>query len=104
MPAALDHLVAGVIAHVVVLVRLEEVVRRHGVAVVEQTLLLHVEGAALQEHAEQLVRVPSQGVGALHAAEATPTVLLANQETAAPSSLIMYATFPLINSSLCVAA
>ena len=36
--AALDHLVARVVAHVVVLVRLEQVLRRHRVAVVEQAL------------------------------------------------------------------
>ena len=36
--AALDHLVARVVPHVVVLVLLEQVLRRHRVAVVEQAL------------------------------------------------------------------
>ena len=38
--AALDHLVARVVPHVVVLVLLEQVLRRHRVAVVQQALIV----------------------------------------------------------------
>merc|ERR1719189_1789771 len=66
MSPALDHLVPRVVTHVVVLVLLEEVARLHGVAVRQDALLLQVEGGALQEDTQQLVRVPGQTVGSLH--------------------------------------
>jgi hypothetical protein len=50
-------------------------------------VFLEVEGGALEECAEHLVRVPRERVGALDALEARGAVLRAQQQTAAPSSL-----------------
>ena len=48
------HLVASIMADVVVLVLLEEVAGPHGVAVVEEPLVAGVEGGALQQNPQQL--------------------------------------------------
>ena len=50
-------------------------------------LFLEVEGCALQEGPEQLVRIPRQRVGPLHAVEAALAVQLAHQEPSAPGGL-----------------
>ena len=50
-------------------------------------LFLEVEGCALQQGPEQLVRIPRQRVGPLHAVEAALAVQLAHQEPSAPGGL-----------------
>ena len=50
-------------------------------------LFLEVEGCALQEGPEQLVRIPRQRVGPLHAVEAALAVQLAHQKPSAPGGL-----------------
>ena len=50
-------------------------------------LFLEVEGCALQEGPEQLVRIPRQRVGPLHAVEAALAVQLAHQKASAPGGL-----------------
>merc|ERR1719411_1066334 len=85
----LDHLVARVVAHVVVLVLLEQVARLHGVAVRQDALLLQVESGALEENTEELVRVPSEAVRSLHPREPADPVCGAHQQTSTPGSVNM---------------
>lgn len=52
MSTTLDDLVAGVVRHIVALVRLEKVIRRHLVAADEKSIFLEVEGGTLQQSSQ----------------------------------------------------
>lgn len=85
--AALDHLVSSVVAAVVTLVCLEEVIRRHLIAVDQEIILLYVECGALEEGAHQFVRIPRHRIGSLDPLEPLLLVFAAHEQAPAPGSV-----------------
>ena len=78
------YLIASVVADVIVLVLLEEVSRRHRVAVRQDALFPQVEGGTLEQGAHQLVRVPSQAVSSLHPGKSARSMGLRHEKTSSP--------------------